>query len=171
MKYPNGQLVRMGDIIWTNEGVNVRKVIRTITEKDEEFTIFGESGILWSRYLGAGYLGSDGMPGFEALADFENEGIEPLSMVEVAFIRLLFSLLERQISIRVWDNPSYLCYPVTRIVPENEKLISKWFLFIQAYPYNGQFRGYQDEECYLFHEGTLTFEKIGRDKRNFIRGI
>ena len=41
--YPDGTPVRAGDIVWNNEGVNVRKVLQIVTEEEAKL-LFAEDG-------------------------------------------------------------------------------------------------------------------------------
>ncbi|MCD8062814.1 MAG: hypothetical protein LUE13_10860 [Akkermansiaceae bacterium] len=74
--YADGSSVRAGDIVWNNEGVNVRKVVRVIMEEEAKqvFVADGvtdDTGFFWSRYIGETNLG---ILGFESCDFFKEKG-------------------------------------------------------------------------------------------------
>ena len=73
--YPEGLPVRTGDIVWNNEGVNVRKVISIVTEEEAKQVFVADgvtdgAGFFWSRSIGESDLG---ILGFESKESFEEE--------------------------------------------------------------------------------------------------
>ena len=112
--YPEGLPVRTGDIVWNNEGVNVRKVISIVTEEEAKQVFVADgvtdgAGFFWSRYIGESDLG---ILGFESKESFEEEGVGKLSRPELLCVKFLFHLLGKQIGLNIWNNKDYLYYPV-----------------------------------------------------------
>lgn len=112
--YPEDLPVRTGDVVWNNEGVNVRKVISIVTEEEAKHMFVADgvtdgAGFFWSRYIGESDLG---ILGFESKKSFEEEGVGKLSRPELLCVKFLFHLLGKQIGLNIWDNKDYLYYPV-----------------------------------------------------------
>ena len=110
--YPEGLPVRTGDIVWNNEGVNVRKVISIVTEEEAKQVFVADgvtdgAGFFWSRSIGESDLG---ILGFESKESFEEEGVGKLSRPELLCVKFLFHLLGKQIGLNIWNNKDYLYY-------------------------------------------------------------
>jgi len=145
IKYPEGNEVQIGDVIWTNEGRNVRRVMRILSA--EEALEIGENdgpGILWVRNINP-YSASDVL-GFESEADFSYEGIGKLSLEEMQYVEYLFQVLERQLGKQIWNNHQFLYYPA--IYRLNDEFC--WFLFCS----DSQTR---KERCYEYRKDEEKF--------------
>lgn len=170
--YPDAWPVKSGDVVWNNEGVNVRKVISIVTEEEAKHMFVADgvtdgAGFFWSRYIGESDLG---ILGFESKESFEEEGVGKLSRPELLCVKFLFHLLGKQIGLNIWDNKDYLYYPV--LWPEekeNEKYEWIWYLFFQ--PYHPPVTSFDEEQCFRFDEHSWHFEKVDRQKQDLVRGL
>ena len=165
--YPDGTTVSVDDIIWNNEGLNVRKVTEIITDDNKNIYDLDESGFFWSRYIGHRDLGT---LGYESKNNFHSEGVAKLSMVELLCIKILFRLLGEHLGLEIWDNRNYLYYPVLH--PEQQKDGTYhwvWYLYFQ--PYSPPITTFDEEECYRFDENSFTFERMDRATQDRVRGL
>ncbi len=124
IRYPEGNEVHIGDIIWTNEGCNIRRVIRILSA--EEALEIGDDdgpGILWVRNINP-YSAQDVL-GFESESDFSYEGIGKLTSEEIQYVEYLFHILEKQLGKEIWNNNQFLYYPA--IYRLNNEFC--WFIF------------------------------------------
>ena len=111
MKYPEGDEVNVGDVIWTNGGCNIRRVSKVLSNTELlKSESENEPGIMWVRNINP--CSSPDIFGFEAEADFSYEGIGKLSQNELNHIEYLFRALEIQLSKKIWHNKNLLYYPV-----------------------------------------------------------
>lgn len=164
--YPDGSPVRVGDIVWNNEGLNVRKVLQIVTPK--ETALFGVDGpgFFWTRYIGKSDLG---VLGYESASNFQSEGVGLLSLPEKLCIQLLFHLLGKQIGCNIWDNDSYLYYPVLHPETREDGTIRWiWYLFFQRFC---QVEIFQGEHCYRFDEDRYSFDLVETKMQDVIRGL
>lgn len=157
MIYPDGQTVCVGDIVWTNEGINVQRVVR-IMESALDFQKEGlkESGIYWTSDL-SGF--SSDVIGFEAEADFEYEGIGLLSSDELLLIKCLHKICYQSFG----DNflrKSYTCvrYPVQI---EETVFEQRWFLL---------FFTEEDINYLMLKRDLLEFVELSKYEYDKIRG-
>ena len=97
MKYPEGDEVNVGDVIWTNGGCNIRRVSKVLSNTELlKYESENEPGIMWVRNINP--CSSPDIFGFEAEADFSYEGIGKLTQKELKHIEYLFRTLEIQLS-------------------------------------------------------------------------
>jgi hypothetical protein len=86
MKYPDGTIIRQGDVVWLNEGTQVGKISEII---DDEFKVAkwglepGEYGVFICLDLSGNKLTNDI---FQAEKQFVDEGIGVLSSSELSMI-------------------------------------------------------------------------------------
>lgn len=157
MIYPEGETVRVGDIIWTNEGINVQRVVR-IMESPLDFQKEGleEPGIYWTSDLSE--FSSD-VIGFEAEADFEYEGIGRLSSDELLLIKCLHKICCQSCANNL-EKCSYTCvrYPIKI---GGKVFEQRWFLLF----YTGK-----DITYFMFKRDSLEFIKLSEEEYDKIRG-
>lgn len=167
--YPDGTPVVVGDIIWNNEGLNVRKVLTVLSAKEMKATMgcnWGP-GLLWTRYIGETNLGTVGC---EVAKDFQKEGVGRLSLPELLCIRILFRLLGEYLGLEIWDNRDYLYYPVLH--PEQQKDGTyRWVWYLYFQPYSPSITTFDEEECYRFDENRFTFDRMDRATQDRVRGL
>ncbi len=145
MKYPEGDEVRVGDIIWTNGGCHVRRVVQVLSAEEAlKWGIEDDSGLMWARNINP-HSPID-MRGFESESDFSYEGIGKLSPEELQYVEYLVHVLEAQLKEKIWHHPYALYYPVFYRL--NDKF--SWYIF-----YSVSHAG--KERCYEFreHEGKF----------------
>lgn len=168
IKYPSGKYVQKNDIVWTNEGLNIRKVLYVVSNGGDRLLGVQENGFFWTRYISPRDLG---IIGYENFSQFSDEGVDVLSEASLRYIRLLFYLLGKQLNLSIWDNPDYLYYPV--LFPhydDNMNVQRKWYLFFQ--PYEENIKSFDTEQCYSFNRKIRYFEKINDDNiQNLVRGL
>lgn len=145
MKYPEGDEVNVGDVIWTNGGCNIRRVSRVLSNT-ELLKSEGENepGIMWVRNINP--CSSPDIFGFEAEADFSYEGIGKLTKNELKYVEYLFRTLEIQLGKRIWHNKNLLYYPVFYRLND----AFNWFIFCYDTSTN-------KETCYEFRENEEKF--------------
>lgn len=157
MIYPEGQTVRVGDIIWTNEGINVQRVVRIMESSlDLQKEGLEESGIYWTSDLSE--FSSD-IIGFEAEADFEDEGIGLLTSDELLLIKCLHKIC-CQSCLNNLEKRSYACvrYPVQI---EEKIFEQRWFLLFYAE---------ENIDYFMFKIDSLEFVKLSKYEYDKIRG-
>lgn len=170
--YPEGWTVKTGDVVWNNEGVNVRKVISVVSEEEAKQVFVADgvtdgAGFFWSRYISESDLE---VLDFESAESCEEEGVGKLSRPELLCVKFLFRLLGEQIGLNIWDNKDYLYYPV--LWPEekeNGKYEWIWYLFFQ--PYLPPVTSFDEEQCFWFDEREWRFKKADRQKQDLVRGL
>lgn len=145
MKYPEGDEVNVGDIIWTNGGCNVRRVSKVLSDKESfESENEKEPGIMWVRNINP-YSPPD-VFGFEAESDFSYEGVAKLTQEELKYVEYLFHVLETQIRKTVWHNENLLYYPVFYRLDGT----FSWFIFC--------YDSFDNKEtCYRFQKNEGKF--------------
>lgn len=170
--YPEGWPVKTGDIVWNNEGVNVRKVISVVTEEDAKpggvaDGVTDGAGFFWSRYIGESDLG---VLGFESSDAFVEEGVGRLSKPELLCVKFLFHLLGKQIGLSIWENKEYLYYPVFYTEEKADGTYQwVWYLFFQ--PYRLPVTSFDEEQCFRFDEYSWRFEQVSREQQDRVRGL
>ncbi len=147
MKYPEGDEVNVGDIVWTNGGCHVRRVIRILSaEESLKLENEGGSGIMWVRNINP--YGPPDIFGFEAENDFSYEGIGKLTQREFKYVEYLFHLLELQLKKKIWHNKNALYYPVFYRLNDT----FSWFVFYSE--------THEKELCYEFRDKERKFYLI-----------
>lgn len=165
--YPNGEEVHVGDIIWSNEGSHIRKIIEVVSQKEAKL-LYNENdgGILVSRHIGIFDLGG---LFFINQQWFKQEWIYPVNKEDMLQIRKMYKLLGKELNINIWGNPYYAYYPVLNIENtegENEEV---WYLFFQ--PSADAMHSLETEKCYKYNKKKNTFEKPDYSLINDIRGM
>lgn len=159
MIYPEGQTVRVGDIIWTNEGINVQRVVRIMESSLElEQEGFEETGIYWTSDLSER---TSYVIGFEAEADFEHEGIGLVSSDELLLIKCLHKLCCQSCGGNL-ENSSYACvrYPIQI---EEKNFEQRWFLLFYT-------EENENTDYFMFKKDSLEFIKLSEYDYSKIRG-
>lgn len=148
MTYPEGDKVRVGDIIWTNGGCHVRRVKIVLSDKEaRKWGIEDGPGLMWVRNINP-YSPTDIM-GYEAESDFSYEGIGKLSQEEQQYVEYLFHVLESQLQKKIWHCQQAAYYPVYYRLDDT----FRWYIF------------YTDtrekvERCYAFQKDEGKFDLI-----------
>ena len=148
MKYPEGDEVRAGDVIWTNGGCHIRRVQWVLSAAQARVMgIEDGSGVMWVRNINP--HGPTDVRGFEAETDFAYEGIGKLTRDELQHVEDLFHGLEARLEEKIWHRPGAVYYPVFSRVRDR----FRWFLFYSA---SRESR----EQCYEFRDEDGQFELI-----------
>ena len=151
--YPNGVEARVGDIVWSDEGRNVRKVVEVVATR-EQCARWGvdECGVMMAWHIGAFDLG--GML-YIGRAFFDEEGIEPVEPQYMREIEEMFRRLGESLGIPIWGNPQYAYYPALH-VEDNDKAV--WYLYFQ--PAADARNAPETERCFRCNPGNGAFEEI-----------
>lgn len=151
--YPNGVEARVGDIVWSDEGRNVRKVVEVVATR-EQCARWGvdECGVMLAWHIGAFDLG--GML-YIGRAFFEEEGIEPVEPQYLREIEEMFRRLGESLGLPIWGNPQYAYYPVLHVEAHGGEV---WHLFFQ--PAVDARNAPETERCFRCNPGNGMFEEI-----------
>ena len=151
--YPNGVEARTGDIVWSDEGRNVRKVVEVVATRGQ-CARWGvdECGIMLARHIGAFDLG--GML-YIGRASFEEEGVEPVEPQYLREIEKMFHRLGESLGISIWGNPQYAYYPALNLDSHGREL---WYLFFQ--PAADARNAPETERCFRYNHANGSFEEM-----------
>ena len=167
VSYPDGTPVKKGDIIWVNEGLHVRKVVRILTNEDDlESEDMDEPSIFWARYIGPLDMGS---LGFHGISHFVEDGVSKLYQTELLCIKMLYTQLGRQIQEQIWEK-DYFYYPILHpqeIGHHTYKWV--WYLFFQKF--QEKIDSFDHEKCFRFDEERMMFEPVTQKEQNLVRGF
>lgn len=167
--YPDGDEVKVGDIVWLREGINVREVTQIITKDHPNYEHYRERGFLYTRYIGKKKFisksNSLGIQEFCPKREFEVFAIGKLTSCELLFLELMYRLFEKQTNSKLIDG-DLLYYPIW--MPEQKEdghWEFRWYLIVS----HDCPPSYGTELCYRFHENLLLFEQVNNETRERIR--
>lgn len=163
--YPNGKEACVGDIIWTDEGRHVRKVVKVIPKDQAKlFCIENEGGVLVSRHIGEFDVGG---LFFISQEWFEHEWIYPVEEVDMNEIEKMYNLIGQKLHVKIWRNPDFAYYPILNIETRDGKDEEVWYLFFQPSKDVGQ--TLRTELCYIYNQNRI--EEIPSADYDNIRGM
>ena len=163
--YPNGKEANAGDIIWTDEGRHVRKVIEVISKRQAKL-LYNESagGVLVSRHIGEFDVGG---LFFISREWFEHEWIYPVGDADMHKIEKMYNLLGEKLHIEIWGNPHFAYYPILNIETHDGKDEEVWYLFFQ--PSKDAGRTSKTELCYIYTK--KGFKELSPETFQHVRGM
>ena len=151
--YPNGVETRVGDIVWSDEGRNVRKVVEVVATLEQRARWgVDECGVMMAWHIGAFDLG--GML-YIGRAYFDGEGVEPVEPQYMREIEEMFRRLGESLGLPIWGNPQYAYYPALHVEPNGGEV---WYLFFQPAADAGN--APETERCFRCNPGNRMFEEI-----------